>query len=127
MWHVPVDLRQNFNMMGTAWMLEFAIFYVAALGAYRVLMTWVHSNTQSLLLAVLMHASYTGWLFDLYPATTFQQGLVWQTAFAFAMWIVVAVVLGVLPRHRSVVLGKSMVVDTANASADSSDAEDIRG
>lgn len=114
MWHLPVDFRQNFNTMGMAWMLEFAIFYAAVLGAYRVLMTWVYSNTQSLLLAVLMHASYTGWLFVLYPATTFQQGLVWQTALAVAMWIVVAVVLGVLSRRWPVVLDKPMVVETTD-------------
>ena len=93
LWHVLVDFRQNFNTLVAAWLLEFAAFYVAALTAYRLLMTWVYANTQSLLLAVLMHASYTGWLFVLYPATSFQQGLVWQTAFAVSLWIVVAVVL----------------------------------
>lgn len=92
LWHVPVDFRQNFNTVGAAWLLEFAAFYVAALSAYRLLMTWVYANTQSLLLAVLMHARYTGWLFVLYPATSFEQGLVWQTAFAVALWVVVAVV-----------------------------------
>jgi len=45
------------------------------------------------LMAVLMHASYTGWLLVLYPATSFEQGLIWQTAFAAALWLVVAVVM----------------------------------
>ena len=99
LWHVLVDFRQNFNTLGAAWLLEFAAFYVAALTAYRLLMTWVYTNTQSLLLAVLMHASYTGWLFVLYPATSFEQGLVWQTAFALALWVVVAV--AVLARRGS--------------------------
>ena len=67
----------------------------AALTAHRLLMTWVYANTQSLLLAVLMHASHTGRLFVLYPATSFEQGLVWQTAFAVALWAVVAVVVAV--------------------------------
>ena len=40
-----------------------------------------------------MHASYTGWLFTLYPATSLEQGLVWQTAFALALWVMVAVVM----------------------------------
>jgi hypothetical protein len=57
LWHVLVDYRQNFNSLGTAWLLQFAVFYVEALTAYRLLMTWVYANTQSLLLAVLMHAS----------------------------------------------------------------------
>ncbi len=95
LWHVLVDFRQNFNTLGAAWLLEFAVFYVVALTAYRLLMTWVYANTQSLLLAVLMHASYTGWLFVLYPATSVEQGLVWQTAFAVALWVVAAVVVAV--------------------------------
>jgi hypothetical protein len=93
LWHVLVDYRQNSHAMGAFWLLEFAVFYVGALTAYRVLMTWVYANTQSLLLAVLMHASYTGWLFTLYPATSLEQGLVWQTAFALALWVLVAVVM----------------------------------
>jgi len=93
LWHVVVDFRQNFTAMGVAWLLEFAVFYLAALTAYRVLMTWLYANTRSLLMAVLMHASYTGWLLVLYPATSFEQGLIWQTAFAAALWLVVAVVM----------------------------------
>ncbi len=91
LWHVLVDYRQNSSAMGALWLLQFAVFYVGTLTAYRVLMTWVYANTQSLLLAVLMHASYTGWLLTLYPATSLEQGLVWQIGFALALWIVVAV------------------------------------
>ena len=93
LWHVLVDYRQNASAMGALWLLEFAVLYIGALTAYRVLMTWVYTNTQSLLLAVLMHASYTGWLLMLYPATSLEQGLVWQTAFALALWVMVAVVM----------------------------------
>ena len=95
MWHLLVDFRQNHSSMGDAWMLwllSFAVLYVTTLTAYRVLMTWVFARTQSLLLAVLMHASYTGWLLVLFPATSFQQGLVWQTTFAAVLWLMVVVV-----------------------------------
>ncbi|MDM7944602.1 MAG: hypothetical protein QUV35_18420 [Hydrogenophaga sp.] len=44
-------------------------------------------------MAVLMHASYTGWLFVLYPATSVEQGLVWQTGFTVALWVAVAMVM----------------------------------
>jgi uncharacterized protein len=94
LWHLLVDVRQNFNTMGIAWVLEFAVFYVATLTAYRLLMTWVYANTRSLMLAVLMHATYTGWLFVMYPATSSKQGLVWKSAIAAALWVVVAVVVG---------------------------------
>ena len=94
LWHVLVDFRQNFSTMNLTWLLEFAAFYLAALSAYRVLMTWVYANTRSLPLAMLMHASYTGWLMVLYPATSFEQGLIWQTAFAAVLWLAVALVIG---------------------------------
>ena len=92
LWHMLVDFRQNFNPLGAGWLLEFSVVYVAALTAYRILMTWVYAHTQSLLLAVLMHASYTGWLFVLYPAAPDGQGMVWQATFAFGLWVVVAAV-----------------------------------
>jgi hypothetical protein len=79
------------------------VLYLAALTAYRVLMTWVYANTRSLPLAMLMHASYTGWLLVLYPATSSGQGLVWQFGFATALWLVVALInlRGRQPRHFS--------------------------
>jgi membrane protease YdiL (CAAX protease family) len=101
LWHVLVDYRQNSSAMGALWLLEFAVFYIGALTAYRVLMTWVYANTQSLLLAVLMHASYTGWLLSLYPATSLEQGLVWQAAFTLALWVMVAAVMAGRAGHGS--------------------------
>jgi membrane protease YdiL (CAAX protease family) len=89
LWHALVDFRQTFNAQGVHWLLEFALLYLAALTAYRLLMTWVYVHTQSLLLAVLMHASYTGWLLAVYPATSFRQGLAWQGVFAGLLWVAV--------------------------------------
>lgn len=93
LWHALVDFRQNFNAMGFTWLLEFAVFYLAALTAYRLLMIWVYANTHSLLLAVLMHASYTGWLMVLFPATSVTQGLAWQIVYASLLWTAVAVIM----------------------------------
>ena len=103
MWHVLVDFRQNYSAMGTVWtiwLLQFAVLYLASLTAYRILMTWMFAHTGSLLLAVLMHASYTGWLLVLFPATSFEQGLAWQTTLAAALCLVVAVVIGVFGHPR---------------------------
>lgn len=106
LWHVWVDFRQHFNAEGVVWLLEFAIFYVATLTAYRVLMTWVFANTRSLLLAVLMHASCTGSLFVLYPATSFEQGLVWQTALAVLLWVAVGLVFMAVAHHPKAARGR---------------------
>ena len=66
-------------------------------------MTWLYARTGSLLLAMLMHASYTGWLFALYPATSFKQGLAWQTTLAAALWLVVTGFIGVFARPSEIV------------------------
>lgn len=105
LWHALVDFHQNFHAMGTLWLLGFAVLYVAALTAYRLVMTWVHANTQSLLLAVLMHASYTGWLLVLYPATSLDQGLVWQTGFAAELWVSALMAFG--PMAARLILARS--------------------
>ncbi|SDR59399.1 CAAX protease self-immunity [Rhizobiales bacterium GAS113] len=91
--HLLVDFRYNFEAMRMVWPLEFAVVYIATLTPYRILMTWVCMNTRSVLLAVLMHASYTGWLLVLFPATSLTQSLFWQTAFAVMLWLAAALVL----------------------------------
>jgi membrane protease YdiL (CAAX protease family) len=91
-WHMLADFSGNISAMGTGWILWFTIFWIVPLTAYRILMTWVYSNTQSLLVAQLMHASYTGWLYVLSPAVSFDRGLLWQTIFATSLWAIVAIV-----------------------------------
>ena len=92
-WHLLGDFRYNLGAMGTAWPLEFAIVYLATLTPYRIMMTWVYSNSQNLLLAILMHASFTGWLMVLFPSTAFTQSPAWQSVFALALWCAAALVL----------------------------------
>ena len=93
LWHALVVFLFTFGEMGNSWIWSFVIVYLATLTPYRIVMTWLYANTQSVLLAVLMHASYTGWLLVLFPATSPAQSLVWQSAFAAALWIVAALVL----------------------------------
>lgn len=89
-WHLLVDLRYNAGALGGFWVFEFAIVYVATLTPYRILMTWVYEHTGSLLLSVLMHASFTGSLLIMVPATTFAEGLVWQAIFSGLLWVAAA-------------------------------------
>lgn len=91
-WHALADLTGNIDAMGFGWFGWFAVFWLATLPAYRVLMTWVYANTGSVLLGILMHAGYTGSLFVLFPETSQEQSLLWQSAFAAALWLMVAVV-----------------------------------
>jgi membrane protease YdiL (CAAX protease family) len=66
---------------------------VAALTAYRVLMVWVYDCTESLLVAILMHASYIfSTLFVLAPPTTGMPFLIYSGIFTAVVWVVVAAV-----------------------------------
>lgn len=99
LWHILADFSGNIGTMGTGWLLWFPLYWILPLTAYRILMTWVYANTRSLLVAQLMHASYTGWLFVLSPAASFNQNLLWQTVFVGVLWTLVAVVF-VLNRRK---------------------------
>jgi membrane protease YdiL (CAAX protease family) len=92
-WHLLVDLRYNLGTLGALWPLEFAVVYLATLTPYRMLITVVYARTQSLGLAILMHASFTGWLMALFPATTTVQSLIWQALFALMLWVLAVAVL----------------------------------
>jgi membrane protease YdiL (CAAX protease family) len=83
-WHGLADFAGNSDELGALWLPYFFTYWVVTLTAYRVLMTYVYSHTKSLLVAMLMHASYTGWQFTLSPGTTGQQSLVWQALLAIA-------------------------------------------
>jgi membrane protease YdiL (CAAX protease family) len=65
----------------------------AQLTAYRVLMVWVYDRTGSLLVVTLMHASLTAsTIFIFTPVATGASFLIYTSALAGAMWIVVAAV-----------------------------------
>jgi membrane protease YdiL (CAAX protease family) len=95
-WHFLV----NFWLSGdTAGALSLAILLpsiVAEYGelpAFRVLMVWVYDRTESLLVAILMHASLIfSTLFVLNAATTGSPAVLWHLGLAAVLWLVVAAV-----------------------------------
>lgn len=91
-WHMLADFSGNIvNLSLAQWMAWFFIYWILPLTAYRILMTWVYSHTQSVFVAQLMHASYTGWLIVLQPATP-NTDLLWEAIFAAILWILVGIV-----------------------------------
>jgi len=96
-WHYLVAFWGGGNASGKFDMpllLAQMLFYVAVLPAYRVLMVWVYDRTQSLLVAMLMHACLTGFvLFILMPLEMSGAHLLtWYLVLAAALWVVVAAV-----------------------------------
>ena len=65
--------------------------FVGYLTAFRVLMVWVYELTESLLLGMLMHVSFTASLLTLNPVNLAGHDLqVYSFALAGSVWIVVA-------------------------------------
>jgi membrane protease YdiL (CAAX protease family) len=93
LWHGFADYTGNIATKGfEGWVVWFVTYWLIPLTGYRVLMTLVYSRTGSVLLAMLMHASWTGWQFFLSPAATTQaQDAVWHLLLAAGIWSVVAV------------------------------------
>jgi uncharacterized protein len=76
--------------------------FVGYLTAFRVLMVWVYEQTESVFVAMLMHASFTSSLLILNPVGLSGMHLVvYSFALAAAVWFVVAVVAVANRQRRS--------------------------
>jgi hypothetical protein len=63
--------------------LIFVLMLLGPCGSGLALTAWTEGKTGLRRLAI----SHTGWLLVLYPATSFEQGLLWQSAFAVGLGI----------------------------------------
>jgi uncharacterized protein len=93
-WHIPViDHLGTATPHGAYW-LPYFLTFAAAMTAMRVLIAWVYSSTESVLLAQLLHASSTGSLVVLSPVgVSPAQEATWCAVYAAALWIVVGIVV----------------------------------
>ena len=96
-WHFLVSLWYSGTSSGElAFPLFLTLYFltgVAQLTAYRVLMVWVYDRTESLLVAVLMHASLiVSTTPILLPTMTGAPFLIWFLVLTVALWVVVAAV-----------------------------------
>jgi uncharacterized protein len=92
-WHIPViDYLGTFTPHGAYW-FPFFLAFTAAMTAMRVLIAWIYSNTKSVLLAQLLHASSTGSLVIFSPpGVTAAQESLWYAVYAAVLWLVVAAI-----------------------------------
>lgn len=92
-WHGLSDFWGSASTFGPLWIAHMLEWFVA-LTAFRILMTWVYSNTRSLLLGVLLHASFTGGQALLWPTgVSARDEVLWYGLFAVALWGVVGVLV----------------------------------
>ncbi|MBO0888698.1 CPBP family intramembrane metalloprotease [Candidatus Bathyarchaeota archaeon] len=93
LWHAPVvDFLGAAYPHGAFW-LPFYLSFIAIVMAVRVLIVTLYSNTESVLIAQVMHASSTGFLATLAPSPLLPaQEAGWYAAYAGLLWIVVSLV-----------------------------------
>lgn len=105
-WHMPViDYLGTATPHGAYW-LPYFLAFTAAMTAMRVLIGWIYSNTRSIPLAQLMHASSTDSLVVLSPASvTAGQEAMWYAIYAVALWLIVGAV--------SAIFGKGLARNAA--------------
>ncbi len=94
LWHAPVaDYLGAAAPHGMYW-LPFFLAFIAIVTALRVLIVWIYSNTRSVLLAMLMHASNTGFLVILGSShISAGQETFLYTLYAVVLWMIVALVV----------------------------------
>lgn len=105
-WHVLPDLVGAAGAWGQLLVWRVLLWAFAGMTAYRVLMTWLYARTGSLLLAILMHAVYTGGQSLLEPPRAGQvENLLWWGLLAAGLWVAagILIVLGT----RGIVQGEA--------------------
>jgi membrane protease YdiL (CAAX protease family) len=93
-WHLPVvDFLGAAHPHGSYW-LPFFLSFAAAMTAVRVLISWLYTNTGSVLGAQLLHMISTGALVVFSaPGVDPKQEAAWYGLYALALWLVVAAIV----------------------------------
>jgi len=102
LWHIPVIDYLGTSTPHREYWLPYFVAFTLAMTAMRVLISWIYSNTGSVVLAQLMHVSSTGALVIFSPPrVTATQETLWYFVYAFALWGTVAVVVRISGRALS--------------------------
>lgn len=91
-WHLLADYWGNAGVWGSLYPMR-GLLWVLTLTAYRILMVWIYSKTNSLRLMQLMHAGFTGGQALWEPPLTPTAYLIWYGAFSVALWFLVILLL----------------------------------
>src|SRR5215204_2668348 len=100
-WHFLSNIWGSGTSSGVPLALFMPAILFSFLPPYRVLMVWVYERTESLLVAILMHASLTTGNILLVPLATGTALVSWSLVLAAALWAVVAAVAVAQGEHLS--------------------------
>jgi uncharacterized protein len=109
-WHALPGFMGEGALFGSYWLPRFVAMWIVAMTAMRVLLVWIYSNTGSLLLAQLTHASSSGFLIILGPAAMSpEQGTLYFAIYAVVLWIPAAIVIA---RDKVAFIQQQQVIPT---------------
>jgi uncharacterized protein len=108
LWHLPA-----INFLGAAaphgaYRFRFFVAFAIAMTAMRVLICWQYSNTNSLLLAQLMHISSTATLVIFSPPVHPRQEALWYLVYGCGLWAIVGLIGAVQGSELGMNRGKSV-------------------
>jgi membrane protease YdiL (CAAX protease family) len=88
LWHFESDFLANFGTMGGYYWLLYNTGFFMHVVALRILISWVYANTDSLLLAILMHGSSTGF-YGFFTANLVDPRLrsIFYVVYGIALWL----------------------------------------
>ncbi len=92
-WHFPADYWGGISFYRGFYVIHFFLWIIALI-AFRLLSVWIYNRSNSLLLAQLTHASFTGSQLIFWPpAVSAAESVIWYMIFTFALCIVVAIIV----------------------------------
>jgi membrane protease YdiL (CAAX protease family) len=87
LWHFPIVDSLGAGSPHGVWLPAFFAAFIALVSGLRVLIAWVYTNTGSVLLPQLLHASSTGFLVTLGAASVSPaQESLWYALYAAFLW-----------------------------------------
>jgi hypothetical protein len=94
LWHMLSNYIGSAAGAGTVPLpLYITLLLFSFLPPFRILMMWVYKHTESLFLAILMHASLdVFWLLAMPVALTGAERVIWYALWAVVLWSMVAIV-----------------------------------
>lgn len=109
LWHAMAGYLGDSALFGAYWLPRFIAVWIVAMTAMRIILVWIYSNTGSLLLAQLTHASSTAFLIIFGPFGTPAQETLWSVVYAVVLWIPAAIIVA---RYGKSLVGRHPLTTT---------------
>ncbi len=91
-WHFIADFLGGIAFYKEIYFLHF-LLWIIALTAFRILVVWIYNQTQSVFLATLTHAGFTGSQLVFGPIVTGTETIVWYSVFTAALCTITAIII----------------------------------